>query len=591
MIDTCLKMKLQFEIGKLFGHQLQILAPMIQLEKQGEGLKLQSIKLRANTSDSYNEDCAKEKQRKLSSPINYEPISTYKRTEPRITLMNKVIREAIRLFEFETENGPIKPDGFRLINLKNWARYPSKNLISNMGEFSSYCDANCTFCLQKGCPIKAEKKKLTLKEARTRAKYYVSSKRLGLPVNIQIPGEPFMNRNIFEIIEIYRQAEPDRSISITTHGNWLNRASIRKLAKFKPILLVISLNSSNIHVREQLMKLKSGNIGIEAVPQLKENGIKFIGSLVAWPSIPIDDILETIKFLDKHHCYFIRVCLPGYTKFYSSKKLFETEYHWGKIVKEASALREIIKTPIMMQPNFYWNKDIMAKIDGIIVNSPAMRAGLRFGDEILKVDDRTVITRDDALYALSSSKKQKIPLCFRRNGKEQIVVLDRTVAKDNDFYPWKPKGYDTIDDKWGIFLVQDFKLLYIRLIREELERNPDVKRVILFTTPLVQDRLIQAASIMEKEMKRIQNSAEVRVTIAKHRFWGGNIMIGDLHVVSDYIHHINTIKKLGWIPDLALIPSSFSTSHGFDLLGRSYKEIYRATSVPVKLLPVQCIIH
>ncbi len=61
-------------------------------------------------------------------------------------------------------------------------------------------------------------------------------------------------------------------------------------------------------------------------------------------------------------------------------------------------------------------------------------------------------------------------------------------------------------------------------------------------------------------------------------------MIGDLHVVQDYIDRLTDLRELGYGPDLALIPRSFVGEWGFDVMGRSYRDIERNTGCRVELI-------
>ncbi|MDD4859053.1 MAG: hypothetical protein PHR56_02485, partial [Dehalococcoidales bacterium] len=76
------------------------------------------------------------------------------------------------------------------------------------------------------------------------------------------------------------------------------------------------------------------------------------------------------------------------------------------------------------------------------------------------------------------------------------------------------------------------------------------------------------------------------------RYFGGNIFMGDLLVVQDFIDAIaEYIERTGKRPDLVIIPSSpFNLSGwGRDLTGRVYLDIQRHAGVPVELLPCETI--
>jgi len=80
--------------------------------------------------------------------------------------------------------------------------------------------------------------------------------------------------------------------------------------------------------------------------------------------------------------------------------------------------------------------------------------------------------------------------------------------------------------------------------------------------------------------------------VPENRFFGGNIFMGDLLVVGDFIRCIEKHgAKEGGNPDLVVIPSSpFNLSQwGRDLTGRCYLDIERETGIPVALLPCDTI--
>jgi hypothetical protein len=68
----------------------------------------------------------------------------------------------------------------------------------------------------------------------------------------------------------------------------------------------------------------------------------------------------------------------------------------------------------------------------------------------------------------------------------------------------------------------------------------------------------------------------VRLTIAEQRYWGGNIVVGDLHVVRDYVCASSMCRAIG---PVALLPDSFLNSWDRDLAGSSYREIERRTGI------------
>jgi len=82
------------------------------------------------------------------------------------------------------------------------------------------------------------------------------------------------------------------------------------------------------------------------------------------------------------------------------------------------------------------------------------------------------------------------------------------------------------------------------------------------------------------------------VEVPVNDYFGGNILMGDLLVVEDFIRHIKKhISTNRANPDVVIIPSSpFSLGDwGRDLTGRVYLDIERCVGIPVELLECEPI--
>lgn len=259
-------------------------------------------------------------------------------------------------------------------------------------------------------------------------------------------------------------------------------------------------------------------------------------------------------------------------------------------------MRVKLHVPLLIQPGFYWNKHILTLIDGIYPNSPAERAGLQFGDRIVRVDKHVIVTRAEAAYLLElppeAGKPWGVQVEIERQSKRFVVELANEFKEEDDFYPYKPRGYRPVYEvlgRWafGVQLMDGFDLGPVRLLKEIVDKHSEARKVVIFTSPLVQNLYAQALQIIGNSPDYSNPGVECRVTIAPQRFWGGNIQIGDLHVVQDYVDHLRSLRQLGYQPDLAIIPSSFTSRWGFDIIGCSSNEIERRSGVPVELLPVR----
>jgi wyosine [tRNA(Phe)-imidazoG37] synthetase (radical SAM superfamily) len=583
--------------GNLIKHQIENLLSIIDLEENGKIVKIDEIQFDfGGTHKGINSPDME------SCKTKYDVLSSYKLHEPRLLMIGSFLGSILHFTEFRKNGRHINVDGFRLRNLNYWARYPYPRLLDNFGEICSACSCDCEFCFLKGTAITyAKKNMLSIQEALTREKYYSKEERMGLPVGDAWPGEPFLHPHILDFIKIARRAQPGYHFDITTNGDFLTPDVLDQIARLLPITLIVSVNTADIGKRQMIMKSKCPKTAISAIPYLQEKGIQFVGSIVPALNLPMDDIEKTIRYLDEHQALNIRIILPGFTKYHDEEIKFNTEEKWGEIILCVERLKHELSTPIMVQPALFLNRDISAVIDGIYKNSPAERVGLRQGDRITQIDDTVVITKaeaSDLLHIFHDEIEEKKP--FRRNIKierngeliEKELINPESIK--SDFYPYKPAGYGVCDLgfkglKFGIYLIDSFRLEYLERLKKCIDKYPDIKRVLLFTTPLVKDLLAQAVMITKKLSIFEMDSVELNVTVAEHNFWQGNIIIGDIHVVQDYIDQIMMLKLNDYIPDLIIIPSSFVNEWGFDVLGNSYLEIERHTGIRVELLTTQRI--
>jgi molybdenum cofactor biosynthesis enzyme MoaA len=573
--------------------QMENLLQVIDLEEKGEAVAVDEIDV--HPFGRADGGWTPEVMETGGGAVHYEEITAYQAPEPRLLMIARLLKGLLPMVDFRSEGRRVAVDGFRLKNLKYWAGYPSSGMLENFGEFSSVCNCDCEICFLKGSAVdQLKKSNLSLREAETRLRYYSPENRTGLLSGYGQPGEPMLNPRALDFLRMAREAEPSQPLRLTTNGTLLTEEKIKALADLKPVALVVSLNSADPEIRTRIMGTRQAPRGIEAIPRLREHGIQFIGSIVAPASLSLSDVEKTARFLDRYEALQIRLLLPGFTRFHDPALHFDTRRHWDDLVGLAQSLRKELRTPFMINPSYYWNQDITAKIDGIYPNSPAERAGLRFGDQIVEIDGKPVATKAAANYLLARSSKgeeadpRRRNLMIRRKDATFAVQLVDDADTWDDRYPYKPRGYPpepiSSEHSFGIHLIDGFYLETLVELEEIVTAHPEARKVLLFTTPLVKSLFAQAASMMGGLKKLDAQGAELRVTMAEHRFWGGNIMIGDLHVVQDYIDHLTDLADMGYRPDLALIPGSFVGEWGYDVMGRSFAEIERETGVRVALL-------
>jgi len=165
----------------------------------------------------------------------------------------------------------------------------------------------------------------------------------------------------------------------------------------------------------------------------------------------------------------------------------------------------------------------------------------------------------------------------RRNSTTAEINLD--LARYS--YPY----FKEIDNHLGvIFAGSGLRISSLERLKEIVQAR-HAKRVLFLSSALVKPTFEHC--LAESQLFG-GNQLNIDVEIPRNNFFGGNICMGDLLVVQDFIDCIKEYVEInnGVRPDLAVIPSSpFNLSEwGRDLTGRVYLDIERETGVPVELL-------
>ncbi len=503
---------------------------------------------------------------------------------PFVDYLKSRIESLLTLIEFEEGGRAIEPDSFRLKDLSSWSFEKHNSVFDSLGSLSSHCNLTCKFCYEEGNPIEYEKTQLTVREAKTRTRYYRKDKNKGLPIFRQrLYKEPFTNKDLIPILKIVREAYPMVELHITTNGSLFTEEILKELSGLLPVNLCVSINTSDPEGRKELMKDKRSQHSIDMFGKFKSYGLPYAGSIVAWPEIVDEELIRTIRFLDENHARMIRITLPGFSRFYSKTRPFDTKETWKRVLDIILPLREKIDTPILVLPSLYHSPSFLPEVAGTIRNSPAERAGVRFGDVIRSVNGKRASSRAEAQELLfMESPIGRVAVEYERGDKTFEVVLQEARA-DEENYPYRPAGYpDSKAHPMGIVLIDDINPKWIM---DLLKRLVTVKASnILLMTSAIMEPL--AASLLEvlPGVDKLLGDKNLYLWVPEHRFWGGNIILGDLYTCSDYIGGARDFEKKHSIkPDLIVIPNSFSPNGNTDLLGVSYSAIEQATGAPVIL--------
>jgi uncharacterized Fe-S cluster-containing radical SAM superfamily protein len=575
------------QCARLLGRQLQRLFRVIDLEAGGEVARADCYAFSAHHRDD------------LPTPgprIRYEALLSYSRNEPRLELIAKALGRALQFGEFRNGAGGLAVDGFRLRDLAQWSRYGVASLEANVGSISSYCNCNCEFCYEKGtrgAGIAFGRTQLSRSELETRIRHYSSEKKTGLLPSSRFSLEPFANPHCLEMLERIREAAPGEQISLTTNGSRLTEDVIARLARLRPILVTVSMNAATPELRRLTMRDRDPEgavIALDSIPLLRQYELPFLGSYVPWPSKPLSDMADMVRLLDRHDAVVARICLPSWTDYSHAEPPFDTENYWREILGVIKELRQEVSLPIHVMPNMYEFRTLRPLVQGTIKYSPAAQAGFRHGDIIVEIDGQTVYTRPEVsgwLRARFDDREvSQTSFVVERQG-ERLPLEVRHAPLEELAYPYYWLAHPDAPRTWagalGLHLADGFEMSSLVRLKEIVEDYPG-QRLLLFVSPLGEPHFIEAMQLLG-DLAHFVDTADIYVESLAPRYWGGNVMVGDLWTVGDIIERAQDwTARQGKRPDVIVLPSTFLSTGGRDLLGRSYLEVERALDVEVRLL-------
>ncbi|MDI6874062.1 radical SAM protein [Candidatus Solincola sp.] len=526
--------------------------------------------------------------------LNRENAALY---EPRLEFLARLLENLLSLVQLEAGGRPVEVDGFRLRRLSDWADAPVPSAQDVILHAADRCSCRCRFCYLRGSPP-------TLhyhppfdpgddwRRLEARIRHYRPRARRGLFPTFGGPREPFAHPQILPLLRSLRETT-DEPLRLSTNGCALSPDLISELAKLAPLFLDLSLNSSDPARRSFLMGDPEPGRAISSLPRLAEAGIPFAVTVVAWPEPSLEEMLEdlgrTCLYAAGCGARMVQVNLPGYSRFFSPRPLFDTDEVWGAVVRRVRELRQDIPCPVVVSPALYEENLVrerknLAEVIGVVPNSPAASWGLEPGDVILRLNGINVFNRPqarDLLTLLQESGKGRMSILVDRGGKRVELEGERSRCR----YPF---DFHTGTHLGVVFMGSGLRLSYLRDL-EDLIRSSGARRVLFLTSRLVRPTLEQ---MLRERPLSLPEGVELHLSVPENRFFGGNIMLGDLLVVQDFIDHLREWReRKGFAPHLVVIPSSpFRLSGwGRDLTGRVYLDIARETGMRVELLECEAV--
>ena len=577
-------------LAELITSQLRSLLDVATLTQGGRELKVDGFKLLFDQESVYEIG--------LSGATSPSPsLGSVALYEPRIELIKRQLESLLSVVELEANGAVAHVDGFRLKNLSDWL-VPSSGDPGEILEYAaSRCNCDCIMCYNKGNPpslaLKSSKRRATdeFNEIKARLNYFSPAEGVSLFPSLGTSWEVTAHPYFMEILHSLRE-RTSKPLRITTNGKKLTPKMVNELAKFKPLYLYLSLNSSSPQRRQRLMRDDKPQIAISAPKLLRDKGIPYAVVIVPWPVDSIgemcDDLHKTIIYANDCGAHLVEVNLPGYSRWFSHQKMFNLDEVWKACVSTIRELREemgcpIVAMPTMYEENLYEGRKNLPRIIGLVQNSPAARSELGKGDIITAINNIPVSTRPQARDMLSMLQKGEY--------KQADLTVDREHQKftvkinlDDFSYPFTK----AFDKHLGIiFMGTGLRLSYIERLKELIDEHK-AKQVLFLSSALVRPTFEQCL-----RESRLLDSADLKINIEvpQNSYLGGNIFMGDLLVVQDFIDCIEQYLLGNSEPDLIVIPSSpFALGNWKrDLTGRVYLDIEREVGIPVRLLDCDTI--
>lgn len=406
--------------------------------------------------------------------------------EPRILNLKSEIERLLSLVELEKDGEPVAVDGFRLRDLSRWRSCNTNTAMNSLTPISGLCNSRCSFCFEENIPYAREQSLMSVAEAATRLKYYSPEDGKCLFPSNRPHMETFVHPQAVEIIELARRRQPDKLFWITTNGSHFDEPTVARLAQLKPLIFKLSVNVSDPEENRRLMKTGARTeVALGAPALLQKYRIPFMGSLVAWPTTSLEHIVETVRFLERHEAYAVRIRLPLTHRWLKSQIDHDFRGHWESVSRLAHQLRHECRVPLFVEPPVYWVNPVIPEVDGVVLNSPADKVGVRPGDVVESINGVAVHTRIESEARLDQchlAREERIELNVCRDGQTLSFTLTEPAA-GTDTYPYN-SDYFYRGENYGIFHVEDFRLGHIQKLLDLIEEHR-AQNVLLFSSRIV----------------------------------------------------------------------------------------------------------
>lgn len=505
-------------------------------------------------------------------------------SEPRIAAIASELERLLGYVQMEQNGRPLRVTGFRLRDNRQWRTARVNDPLDAVGPIAGRCAARCDFCFEHGLPFARDESLLDRAEAATRLRHFDASQGRALFHSARPHMDPFTNPAALDILEDCRRAAPGRLLVVTTNGFRLDDGAVRRLAALDPILIKLSLNVLDPATRERVMGCGSRpEISQGAPARLRRAGVPFIGSVVLHPAVPREALEETIRFLVEHEAYGVRVRLPIHHRFMRPEGRESAD--WDEMLTWIDRIAQSTPTPVWAEPTQAWLPPLVARVDGVVRGSPAEAAGVRAGDLVRRVGGRPITFREELRAFLSGAEELCLPLrlqLLRGDATIETEITAEHVAGAR--YPYSRLGHPS--ERLGLIALPDVSFEQIRAaVKAILEHG--ARRAVVFASPLstpMVRRLLEEHPVLAGALA----GRSVSVAEVQEPWMGGNSQLLESRLVTDYeraLARLTSSGELGGPPDLLVVPDSFGSEWGIDLLGQSLEHLSYRTGVRVARVP------
>lgn len=362
-------------------------------------------------------------------------------------------------------------------------------------------------------------------------------------------GEPFTHPAILEILELVRRVYPRIPIRITTNGSLVSGHMVDELSNLGAEL-VVSLNT--VGKRREIMGDPSPSMTLRNVEALGGK-VRFEGSVVALPFLTgWDDLGDTLRFLKDAGAWSIRVFMPGFSRRHPLWAQMP-QNTWDELREYSMNAAAKLKIPVLLEPAAL--PDVSARIEAVLVDSPARRAHLFPNDVILAVSGREVFSRKDA-FDRARQDENPVLAVLRDGG-----IFDVRLVKPGGVSPGFVMFSDLDESEWVTW-----------------ERRSGARRwgdSILILTSVLAKPVIEAALA--------RRNLQVRCKAVQSRFFGGNIQAAGLLTVSDFVAAFQAFVETSRKPRLVTLPRRAFDAWGRDMEGVHLRVFAETTGCRVLL--------